>query len=221
MDVKSFSMTSKAIATSSQLEDQRRRHGAAHSCGAAAAPTSRPCVTSGFWTTSQFDLLKYLFRPLSEGLRRPERRSSSGACLCAPTLGTSYSIRRAGLAPRHTWQSSGGGGGSPSTPPGWPRPGPPAAHGREVPVLPTGRLGRRGGSRKVRSPAYRCRQPPTDDIRHGFVYERVQHITLKSIANNPDIKEGMTREEIDEAIKRHADFELLYDKPYEDKPRCG
>ncbi len=32
----------------------------------------------------------------------------------------------------------------------------------------------------------------TDDIRHGFVYERVQHITLKSIANNPDIKEGMT-----------------------------
>ena len=25
------------------------------------------------------------------------------------------------------------------------------------------------------------------DIRHGFVYERIQHITLKSIANNPDI----------------------------------
>jgi adenine-specific DNA-methyltransferase len=58
---------------------------------------------------------------------------------------------------------------------------------------------------------------PTDDIRHGFVYERVQHITLKSIANNPDIREGMSREEIDTAIKRHADFELLYDKPYEDK----
>jgi len=31
----------------------------------------------------------------------------------------------------------------------------------------------------------------TNDIRHGFVYERVQHITLKSIANNPDIKQGM------------------------------
>ncbi|WP_440714120.1 site-specific DNA-methyltransferase [Gordonia sp. FQ] len=57
----------------------------------------------------------------------------------------------------------------------------------------------------------------TGDIRHGFVYERVQHITLKSIANNPDIREGMTREEIDAAIKRHADFEYLYDKPYEDK----
>ncbi len=57
------------------------------------------------------------------------------------------------------------------------------------------------------------------DIRHGFVYERVQHITLKSIANNPDIKEGMNREQIDTAIKRHADFELLYDKPYEDKKK--
>ncbi|MCX6406292.1 MAG: site-specific DNA-methyltransferase [Propionibacteriales bacterium] len=59
--------------------------------------------------------------------------------------------------------------------------------------------------------------PVTNDIRHGFVYERVQHITLKSIANNPEIKEGMSRAEIDAAIKRHADFEKLYDKPYEDK----
>ena len=57
----------------------------------------------------------------------------------------------------------------------------------------------------------------TDDIRQGFVYERVQHITLKSIANNPDINEGMTRKDIDAAIKHHAEFEVLYDKPYEDK----
>jgi adenine-specific DNA-methyltransferase len=56
----------------------------------------------------------------------------------------------------------------------------------------------------------------TGDIRHGFVYERVQHITLKSIANNPDVKEGMSRDEIDEAIRRHAEFELLYDRPSED-----
>jgi adenine-specific DNA-methyltransferase len=55
-----------------------------------------------------------------------------------------------------------------------------------------------------------------NDIRQGFVYERVQHITLKSIANNPDIREGMSREEIDAAIKRHAEFEVLYDKPYQD-----
>ena len=56
-----------------------------------------------------------------------------------------------------------------------------------------------------------------NDVRHGFVYGRVQHITLKAIASNPDIKEGMSRDEIDVAIKRHADFELLYDKPHEDK----
>jgi adenine-specific DNA-methyltransferase len=55
-----------------------------------------------------------------------------------------------------------------------------------------------------------------NDIRHGFVYERVQHITLKSIASNPDIGEGMSREGIDAAIRRHAEFERLYDKPYED-----
>ena len=54
------------------------------------------------------------------------------------------------------------------------------------------------------------------DIRKGFVYKRVPHITLKSIANNPDIKEGMTREQIDTAIARHADTETLYDQPYED-----
>ena len=57
----------------------------------------------------------------------------------------------------------------------------------------------------------------TNDIRHGFVYERVQHITLKSIANSPDIVEGMTRDQIDAAIKKHADFETLYDRPYENK----
>lgn len=54
------------------------------------------------------------------------------------------------------------------------------------------------------------------DIRDGFVYERVQRVTLGAIANNPDIKEGMTGEEIDRAIRRHAEFELLYDRPFED-----
>ena len=57
------------------------------------------------------------------------------------------------------------------------------------------------------------------DIRHGFVYERVPRITLGSIANNPDIHEGMSQGEIDEAIVAHADTELLYDRPYEDKSR--
>lgn len=64
----------------------------------------------------------------------------------------------------------------------------------------------------------------SSDIRKGFVYKRVPHVTLKSIANNPDIKEGMTREQIDAAIARHADTETLYDQPYEDNKRvrvCG
>lgn len=56
-------------------------------------------------------------------------------------------------------------------------------------------------------------------LRQGFQFAPVQHITLKSIANNPDIREGMSREEIDTAIKKHADFELLYDQPLEDKSR--
>ena len=62
------------------------------------------------------------------------------------------------------------------------------------------------------------------DIRKGFVYERVPYITLGSIANNPDIKAGMTREQIDAAILRHAETERLYNKPYEDSTRvrvCG
>ena len=41
-----------------------------------------------------------------------------------------------------------------------------------------------------------------DNIRKGFVYKRVPHVTLKSIANNPDIKEGMKRKQIDAAIAR-------------------
>jgi len=58
--------------------------------------------------------------------------------------------------------------------------------------------------------------PTESDIRKGFVYKRVPHVTLKSIANNPDIREGMTRKQIDEAIARHADTETLFDQPYED-----
>ena len=62
------------------------------------------------------------------------------------------------------------------------------------------------------------------DIRKGFVYKRVPHMTLKSIANNPDIREGMTREQVDVAIARHAETETLFDQPFEDKKRirvCG
>ena len=54
------------------------------------------------------------------------------------------------------------------------------------------------------------------DIRQGFVYERMPHVTLKSIANNPDITEGMSREAIDAVIAKHAEAEVLYDRPYAD-----
>ena len=109
------------------------------------------------------------------------------------------------------------------------------------------------------------------NIRHGFVYERVPHITLKSIANNAEIDviwdkwqavlEPLRNElnatlkknwqeweipsepeekwsdkvkkvhadwwharieqqkEIDDSIKAKAEFEFLYDKPYEDKSK--
>lgn len=114
-------------------------------------------------------------------------------------------------------------------------------------------------------------QPSHENIRHGFVYERVPHITLKSIANNAEIdviwekwqatleparialnkllkkkleeweiprevddkwsaeakklhKEWWTariarQKEIDTSIAAKAEFEYLYDKPYEDKKK--
>jgi len=85
--------------------------------------------------------------------------------------------------------------------------------------------GFRAPSPESRAPGFESRVPSPEprsmsaDVRRGFVYKRVPHVTLKSIANNPDIREGMTREEIDAAIIRHADTELLYDKPYEDSKR--
>ena len=113
--------------------------------------------------------------------------------------------------------------------------------------------------------------PTYNDIRQGFVYERVPHITLKSIANNAEIDviwekfqetlESLRRElndalgtsyeeweiprdadaawpeevrrihadwweqriarqkEIDASIAAKADYEYLYDKPYEDNKK--
>lgn len=113
--------------------------------------------------------------------------------------------------------------------------------------------------------------PTHGNVRHGFVYERVPHITLKSIANNAEIdviweklqaklepiraqlnatvgrkweeweipreadpkwpdkakklhtdwwEQRIARQmEIDASIAAKADFEYLYDKPYEDKKK--
>ena len=111
-------------------------------------------------------------------------------------------------------------------------------------------------------------KPTRGDVRQGFVYERVPHITLKSIANNAEVdviwerwqetleplREDLNarldcdweewqvpreasedwpaeavethrlwweariarQQEIDESIAARADYEYLYDKPYED-----
>ena len=57
---------------------------------------------------------------------------------------------------------------------------------------------------------------PSEGVGSGFNYRTVPHVTLGSIANNPDIKEGMTQAEIDAAIARHAPRETLYDQPLVD-----
>ncbi len=59
--------------------------------------------------------------------------------------------------------------------------------------------------------------PFASDVRKGFVYRRVPHVMLKDIAQNPDIREGMSREEIEEAVTRRSAQELLFDQPYEDR----
>ena len=60
---------------------------------------------------------------------------------------------------------------------------------------------------------------PTEGVGSGFAYKTVPHITLRSIANNPDIKEGMSREEIDAAIAQHSPQEILYDQPQVDRSK--
>jgi len=61
---------------------------------------------------------------------------------------------------------------------------------------------------------------PEEGVGSGFRYKAVPHVTLKSIANNPEIREGMTRERIDAAIAKYADQETLYDQPYVDRSRA-
>ena len=57
---------------------------------------------------------------------------------------------------------------------------------------------------------------PDEGVGSGFNYKTVPHVTLGSIANNPDIKEGMSQADIDKAIARHAPQETLYDQPLVD-----
>ena len=54
---------------------------------------------------------------------------------------------------------------------------------------------------------------PNEGVGSGFNYKTVPHVTLRSIANNPEITEGMTPIQIDTAIARHSHQETLYDLP--------
>ena len=61
---------------------------------------------------------------------------------------------------------------------------------------------------------------PNEGVGSGFQYKTVPHITLGSITNNPDIKEGIARSQIDAAIARHAPQETLYDQPLRDTKKA-
>jgi adenine-specific DNA-methyltransferase len=138
-------------------------------------------------------------------------------------------------------------------------------------LLADSREGQLKEAEVTRTAAAPSSQPVHGNIRHGFVYERVPHITLKSIANNAEIdviwdkwqakleplreqlnarsrrpgRNGRSRarrtpkwpdaakklhadwwqariarqKEIDASIAAKAEFEYLYDKPYEDKKK--
>ena len=58
---------------------------------------------------------------------------------------------------------------------------------------------------------------PKEGVSSGFDYRKVPHITLQSIVNNPDIKKGMSRVEVDQVIRKHAMQETLYDQPLVDR----
>jgi len=61
---------------------------------------------------------------------------------------------------------------------------------------------------------------PEEGVGSGFIYKTAPHITLKSIANTPGIREGMRRKEIDAAIAKHAPQETLYDQPHVDRNKA-
>ena len=58
---------------------------------------------------------------------------------------------------------------------------------------------------------------PNLGIQGGLVYKTVPHISLKSIAYNTALKEGMSRQEIEATIRQYADQEILFDQPVVDK----
>src|SRR5207302_3341785 len=54
---------------------------------------------------------------------------------------------------------------------------------------------------------------PSEGVSSGFIYGTAPHVTLESIANNPEIVVGMDKEAIEAAIAKYAPQEPLYDRP--------
>jgi adenine-specific DNA-methyltransferase len=61
---------------------------------------------------------------------------------------------------------------------------------------------------------------PMEGIGSGLKYQRIPHVTVKSIAYNEEIKEGLTRERIHSVIAKYADQETLYDQPKKDNGKA-
>ncbi|MGM0345834.1 site-specific DNA-methyltransferase [Streptomyces sp. Adlamb9] len=61
------------------------------------------------------------------------------------------------------------------------------------------------------------RSPSKGDVRKGFVTLQVPRIQPSTIANCPDIREGLSKEKVDQAILRNAKVETIWDKPHENK----
>ena len=61
---------------------------------------------------------------------------------------------------------------------------------------------------------------PEEGVSSGFRYKTVPYVTLTSIANNPEISEGMTQRQIEVAVARYAEQKkTLYDRPHVDSER--
>lgn len=93
--------------------------------------------------------------------------------------------------------------------------------GRRWITCDTSRVALTPAKRRLMTEPFDFYQParPEEGVDSGFVYKAVPHVTPKSIANTPDIKEGMSRAEIDAAIARRAEPETLYDRPLIDESR--
>ena len=58
-----------------------------------------------------------------------------------------------------------------------------------------------------------------EGIGSGFSYRKVPHVTLKSMANNPEIRDDMIQEQIKAALIKYAEPETLYDQPLLDNTK--